>query len=149
MKRLSKYVNQDSLKLYFTCYILLLFDYGCVAWGHRSANNIDRLLKLQNTLARIILQAEFNTPSNQTFNILNWLPIQKMVQYHTRILVYKSLNNLTPAYISEMISKPSITHQQHLRSADNDLLYVPRSSTACYDKSFSICGPKEWNKFPF
>jgi len=26
--------------------------------------------------ARIILQAEFNTPSNQMFNILNWLPIQ-------------------------------------------------------------------------
>ena len=56
----------------------------------------------------------------------------------------KSLNNLN----FEMISKPSITHQRHLRSTDNDLLYVPRSSTACYDKSFSICGPNEWNKLP-
>ena len=45
-----------------------------------------------------------------------------------------------------MISKPSITHQRHLRSAVNDLLYVPRPSTACYDKSFSMCGPNEWNK---
>ena len=148
MKMLSKYVNQDSLKLYFNSYILPLFDYGCVVWGHCSANNIDRLLKLQKRAARIILQAEFNTPSNQMFNILNWLPIQKRVQYHTCILVYKSLNNLTPEYISEIISKPSITHQRHLRSTDNDLLYVPRSSTACYDKSFSICGPKEWNKLP-
>ena len=63
--------------------------------------------------------------------------------------MFKSLNNLTPEYISEMISKPSITYQQHVRPADNDLLYVPRSNTACYDKSFSICGPKEWNKLPF
>ena len=37
-------------------------------------------------------------------------------------------------------------HQRHLRSTDNNLLYIPRSRTACYDKSFSICGPKEWNK---
>ena len=47
MKMLSKYVNQDSLKLYFNSYILHLFDYGCVVWGHCSANNMDRLLKLQ------------------------------------------------------------------------------------------------------
>ena len=63
-------------------------------------------------------------------------------------LVYKSLNNSTPEYISEIISKPSITHQRHLRSTDNDLLYVPRSSTACFYKSYSICGHKEWNKLP-
>ena len=93
----------------------------------------------------IILQADCNTPSNQMFNILNWLPIQKRVQYHIRILMYKFLNNSIPKYISEIISKPSIPHQRHLRSTDNDLLYVPRSRTACFDKSFSICGPKEWN----
>ena len=56
-------------------------------------------------------------------------------------------NNLTYEYISEIISKPSIT-QRHVRSIDNELLYVPRSSTTCYDKSFLICGPKEWNKLP-
>ena len=93
---LSKYVNQDSLKVYFNSYILPLFDYGCVVWDHCSANNMDRLLKLQKRAGRIILQVEFNTPSNQMFNILNWLPIQKRVQYHTCILVFKSLNNLTP-----------------------------------------------------
>ena len=30
MKMLSKYVNHDSLKLYFNTYILPMFDYGCV-----------------------------------------------------------------------------------------------------------------------
>ena len=41
MKMLSTYVNQDSLELYFNSYILPLFDYGCVVWGHCSVNNID------------------------------------------------------------------------------------------------------------
>ena len=77
MKMLSKYVNQHGLKLYLNSYILPLFDYGSVVWGHCSANNMDRLLKLQKDMARIILQAEFNTPSNQMFNILNWLPMQR------------------------------------------------------------------------
>ena len=61
MKMLSKYVNQDSLKLHFSFYILSLFEYGCVVWGHCSAKNMDRLLKLQKRAARNILQAEFNT----------------------------------------------------------------------------------------
>ena len=65
-------------------------------WGHSTANNMDRLLKLQKRASRIILQAEFNTPSIQMLDILNWLQIQKRIQYYTCILVYKSLNNLTP-----------------------------------------------------
>ena len=77
MKMLSKYVNQDSLKLYFNSYILPLFDYGCVVWSHCSANNLDRLLKFQKRAARIILQAEFNTPSNQMFNFLIGYPFKK------------------------------------------------------------------------
>ena len=30
LKQLSKYVNRDSLKLYYNSYILPIFDYGCL-----------------------------------------------------------------------------------------------------------------------
>ena len=33
LKQLSKYVNRDSLKLYYNSYILPIFDYGCLIWS--------------------------------------------------------------------------------------------------------------------
>ena len=46
LKLLSKYVDMANLKLYYNSYILPIFDYGCMIWGQRSANNINSLLKL-------------------------------------------------------------------------------------------------------
>ena len=52
LKQLCKYVDKDSLKLYYNSYI---FDYGCILWSRTSALNTTRLLKLQKRVERIIL----------------------------------------------------------------------------------------------
>ena len=81
MKLLSKYVNQNSLKQYYNAYVLPMFDFGCVVWGNTTNANLTRIVKLQKRAARMILKADFMTPSEQLFKELNWLPFQKRVQY--------------------------------------------------------------------
>ena len=49
---------------------LLLIAYGSVTWGSTSLSNIKRLSKLQKRAARIILHAEYTTPSVDMFNEL-------------------------------------------------------------------------------
>ena len=83
MKLLSKYVNQNSLKQYYNSYVLPVFDFGCVVWGNTTNANLTKLVKLQKRAARMILKADFMTPSEQLFKELNWLPFPKRVQYHT------------------------------------------------------------------
>ena len=148
MKLLSKYVNQESLKLFYNAYILPLFDYGCVVWGHCSANNRQRLLKLQKRTARLILKAELTTPSKQMFDSLQWIPFPKRIAYHTCIMIYKSLNNQSPEYINSLLSKLSETNVRPLRSSSYDLLHIPRSHSVYYDHAFSVYGPTVWNKLP-
>ena len=70
LKVLSKYVDKSSLKQYYNSYILPIFDYGCMIWGQCSLYNMNRLLKLQKRAARIILQADFMTPSQLMFQEL-------------------------------------------------------------------------------
>ena len=79
LKILSKYVDESSLKQYYNAYILPIFDYGCMIWGQCSTYNMNRLLKLQKRAARIILQADFMTPSKQMFQKLGWLTFTKRV----------------------------------------------------------------------
>ncbi|MCG8048126.1 MAG: reverse transcriptase domain-containing protein, partial [Candidatus Thiodiazotropha endolucinida] len=109
MKLLSKYIDRACLIQYYNSYILPILDYGCMLWGHCSVANINRLLKLQKRAARIVLQADILTPSETMFNELHWLPFHKRVRYHECILMYKTLNNLAPEYLTERFTKVSET----------------------------------------
>ena len=104
MKLLSKYVDQNSLKQYYNSYVLTVFDFGCVVWDNTTNANLTRLVKLQKRAARMILKADFITPSEQLFEELNWLPFPKRVQYHTCLMVYKSITGQASEYISSMLT---------------------------------------------
>ena len=148
LKILSKYVDESSLKQYYNAYILPIFDYGCMIWGQCSTYNMNRLLKLQKRAARIILQADFMTPSKQMFQKLGWLTFAKRVQYHTCVMVFKSLNGLAPEYLTNLLTRQSETHSRNLRSNDKYMLKIPFARTAYYEKSFSVTGPRLWNSLP-
>ena len=119
-----------------------------MVWGHCSVTYSNRLLKLQKRAARIVLRADIMTLSETMFRELNWLPFYKRVQYHTYILMYKTLNNLAPEHLSERFIKISETHDRNPRSTDSGLLKVPYSRTWYYDNSFTVTGAKMWNSLP-
>ena len=79
IKLLSKYTNQNSLKQYYNSYVLPVFDFGCIVWGNTTNANLTRLVKLQKRAARMILKADFVTPSEQLFKELKCLPFPKRV----------------------------------------------------------------------
>ena len=99
LKHLAEYVPIDVQKRFYQGYILPLIDYGSVTWGSTSCTNLERLAKLQKRAARIILKADFDTPSSLMFRDLNWLSVEKRVKYNKAVLTYRALNNMAPEYI--------------------------------------------------
>ena len=73
MKLLSKYLDQSHLNQYYNSYVLPIFDYACLIWGRCTVTNMNRLIRLQKRAARIVLKADFLTPSHIMFNELKWL----------------------------------------------------------------------------
>ena len=148
LKQLSTYVPVKVQKLFYQGYILPLIDYGSNTWGSTSKLNIERLSKLQKRAARIILKADFDTPSSEMFNELGWSTIENRHNYNKAVLTYKALNDLTPEYISNLLKPTFETHNRKLRSVTNGSLSVPRSRTSLFDRSFSATAPKLWNSLP-
>ena len=148
LRQLSAYVPQDVQKMYYQSYILPLLDYGSNTWGTTSCANIERLSKLQKRAARIILKADFFTPSKFMFETLGWLSVPKRLLYNKAILTYKALNNMTPAHITNLLTPISKTQSLSLRSSENGALCIPRSRSALYDRSFSHSASKLWNSLP-
>ena len=72
LRHISINIPQNIQKIFYQSYIQPLLDYGCNTWGNTTAANIERLSKLQKRAARIILRADFMTPSTIMFDKLEW-----------------------------------------------------------------------------
>ena len=148
LRQLAEYVPVDFQKRFYQGYILPLIDYGSITWGAASNTNIERVSKLQKRAARIILRADFDTPSSAMFQELNWPSIENRLKYNKAVLTYRALNKLTPDYISNLLKPLSETHSLNLRSSENGSLHIPLARTALYDNSFTCSAPKLWNALP-
>ena len=148
LRQISEYVPVDVQKTFYQGYILPYIDYGSVTWGSASTIHIERLSKLQKRAARIILRAEFDTPSEYMFNKLCWLSVTDRLKYNKAVLTYRAVNNLTPEYISKLLKPVSHVHNLNLRSSVNGTLFVPKTHTTLRDGSFSCSAPRLWNALP-
>ena len=100
LKQLSVYFPENIQKLFFyQSYILQLIDYGCNSLGSTSITNIERINKLQKRAARIILKADFTTPSADMFRRLGWMSVKHRIDYNKSVMTYKAIHNLIPSYI--------------------------------------------------
>ena len=148
LRQLAEYVPICVQKRFYQGYILPLIDYGSITWGTTSIANIQRLSKLQKRAARIILKANFDTPSSLMFQELGLLSVENRLKYNKAVITYRALNNLTPDYLSELLTPLSEIHSLNLRSSENGLLHIPLSRTTIFDNSFTCSAPKLWNALP-
>ena len=102
---------------------------------------------VQYTAARIVTQTRKFDHITPVLLDLHWLPVSYRIVFKILLLVFKSLNNLSPSYLADRLSYQS--HSTVLRSASKQLLGQPRSITKTYgDKAFSECAPKLRNSLP-
>ena len=121
LSRIRSCLTLEASKQVYTSLLQPLFDYADVAWEGISEGCCKELHRLQNRAARIILRK--NT-SNDTFCALNWLNLASRRKMHKCILVFKSLNNLVPKYLTQYFTR-NVDFHDHATRRNNDL-HPPR-----------------------
>ena len=108
----------------------------------------DRLQKVQNAAARVILQLSKFDHITSTFVDLHWLPIKFRVQFKLLLIVYKSLHNQALDYINDLLSLKTESNYS-LRSSGQTLLSVPRVNCPKFGgRAFTHAAPVLWNSLP-
>ena len=102
--RIKQYLPLRVRKLYFNAYILPVIDNCLTIWGNAPKIHIDRIHKLQKRAACVILDSPPDSASQPLFEKLGWLTVFERMEYNKAILLYKSVHNMSPSYISDLFN---------------------------------------------
>ena len=130
-----------------TCYIQTGLWKCCAVWSKRAL--IQKLQMVQHSAPRLITRQRRRDYQHITSSLiaLIWLPVRWRINYKILLLTHRALRDLAPAYIVDIISP--YTQGRRLRSADSNLLTVPRHDMERYGRrGFSVTASRFWNDLP-
>ncbi len=121
-------------------------DYCNALLGGCPASSINKLQIVQNAAARVLTRSRKYDHITPILQSLHWLPMKFCISYKI-LLAYKALNDLAPAYLTNLLSRYNPTRS--LRSQNSGLLVVPRIAKSTKGgRTFSYLAPKIWNSLP-
>ena len=104
------------------------------------------LQKLQNRAARIMTNNSYDSFASVLIKTLNWSTVADMIQLETACMVYKTINDLAPDYLSQSFTKNSACSRKNLRTTATDL-QIPLAKTCSGQRTCSYRGARVWNHF--
>ncbi|KAL9965909.1 hypothetical protein ACROYT_G029771 [Oculina patagonica] len=145
--RVRKYISQSSTERLVHAFITSKLDYcNSLLYGLPSTE-LQKLQRIQNTAARLVVKAKRTDHISPILQQLHWLPVSERISFKILLLTYKAMNGYAPSYIVDLLDQ--YVPSRCLRSASQNLLKFPRSATSTYgDRAFSIAAPRLWNTLP-
>ena len=138
------YLPLEVLQTLYRSLIECHFRYGDIVWGNYGATLLNKLQKIKNRAARIIIGSDYDAPSEPLLLELCWRNIRELIKYDTVVMMHKSRYNLAPEYIKSFFLPNDLVHDKPLRKSKTDFR-LPRMETAPGQRSFSFREAQLWN----
>ena len=123
------------------------FDYCSLVWDCCSTSLAEKLQKLQNRAARILLSAPYDSSALDLFRRLHWKTLRNQRLFAKAVVMFKILNGQTPDYLSNKFIFRNDATSYRLRNSEMRLA-LPQPRTDYVRKSFSYSGAVFWNSLP-
>jgi hypothetical protein len=150
IRSIRKYLSVDICKMLASSLILSHLDYANSLLYGLAACDINRLQRVQNLSAKMILGRSKYDSSTQCLKELHWLPVAYRIKFKIVVLVFKCLTGVAPIYLQELIKiKTARTGLRAVANGNCTVLHVPFATNSTFlDRSFAVSGPKLWNELP-
>jgi len=132
-----------------TIYISIIqptIDYAITIWGHTTMINLNKIQRLQNLAARIILN-DFDYINTRGINLvkqLKWMNVLERRKYFEQLLMFKCIHGMAPEYLCDHVNMEIEVRYVQTRSHDMNV-YVPFPKNELAKKSFYYSAAKNWN----
>ena len=139
---IPKFLTREACETLVHSFIFNHFNYYNTLLYGIPANLLQKLQKVQNAAARVIVGISKYDHITETLKNLHWLPVKYRTLYKLVLIVFKSLHHEAPKYIQQMIRKQANTRYSS-RSGSAITLVVPRTRRRTLgDRAFAVAAPK-------
>jgi len=129
LRRIRKFITTDDAKNIATAVVGSRLDYCNSLLYGVSETNLNKLQRVQNSLARIVLGLDTRSSTMQNLADLHWLPVRARINSKIAFLMFKTLTTERPTYLSELLQFRFRTTPRLLRSSDRRLLHDAGAKT--------------------
>ena len=145
LRRIRSLISQSTAVQIYNALIQPHFDYCAPVWDGLSSYLCEKLQKLQNRAARVILQANCEANSSLLLESLKWDQLSLRRRKQKAIIMFKSLNELAPVYLHDLFSEQRTDYDLHDSFRK---LNLPKPRTDYLKHSFGYSGALLWNSHP-
>ena len=146
--RLRPFLSFSAAETLIHAFVTSRLDYcNSVLFGSTS-KVLNKLQLIQNSAARLLTRTCSHDHITPVLRNLHWLPISHRIQYKLLLLTFKSIHNLAPSYLTDLLLP--YTPPRNLRSSHTNLLSIPHRTSRRHwgDRAFAIAAPTLWNSLP-
>ena len=138
MSQLKRYVNSQTLRLFFNSHIIPHINFSSTVWDDCSEIHLSKLNPLHRRAGKL-LNPDKNLSTGEEQKDLSILPIQRQLDFNKMPLMFKATWSTVPSYITSLFSE---CNNRTIRY----ILHKPRIDL--YKTSLAFSGPSVWYTLP-
>jgi len=123
LRHLGKYVSKNVAKSIATSLVGARLDYCNAVFYGTLGKNIDKIQRIQNTLARVVKEHRKYDHITPLISELHWLLIEARIRHKIAVLTFKAILTCKPSYVAELVSTNTPVRKLRSRSCRPNQLF--------------------------
>ena len=149
IRQIREYLDQDTYTILCCALVLSHLDYSNGILCEASDTVINKLQRVQNLAAKLVLCKGQRDSPRECLKVLHWLPIRARIEFKILCIVYKFSSCQGPEYLESLLCKNDFAKKGLRSEMLHNQLIVPRVACRMFAvRSFSVFGLKNWNLLP-
>ena len=146
LKAIRKHLTKESTEVLVHGLVHSHLDFCNGLFTEIPAYQINKLQRVQNHAARVVMNVPYQHPSIELLKELHWLPIRARIIFKVLLIVFRVTSGTAPVYLRELFEP--VSGRYSLRSQSVNNFIIPKRRTKLADRSLAVVGPKWWNNLP-
>ena len=147
--RIRQYITKDACKRAVHALVIGRLDYCNSLLMNAPASLMDKLQRVQNRAARLVLLPRGRpgiVRATPLLKQLSWLPVKLRVIFKVCVIAFKCVHGSAPAYLKDLLQKQ--TRDSRLRQPQHNELQQHVARRKVGASSLQVAGPVLWNRLP-